>query len=203
MNAAGIVALLDFLARNLPGYRITAQNAEQAADLIEAHFGEWAANVPVSPFSPDAEIFNERKDIDDQIDVPPDIGLHRFKRADGAVETRLDGMTFVTCCQGRKIHHLNDGAVRTWNLLAEPATLSEATMLLCSAFQDTPSDQIAADTRRIFETPFDVQPVIVVRLLRPQVFLHRLRLSVVVDHVACPPGELIDVLPNASVYPRK
>lgn len=151
MNAAGIVAMLEFLARNLPGYHLQAQNAEQAANLIETRLDNWSAPVPHFPHPADSPIFNQR-DTSEPDDTPrPDIDNGPLMRVDDTALTELDGMMFVTSSQGRKIHHLNDGAMRVWHLLAEPTSLPEATQLLCAAFPDASADQIAADTRQIFE----------------------------------------------------
>lgn len=148
-NAADILAMLDFVARNLPCYRLIYDHAEDAIALLTAHYSAW--ETPVPAFHPRAKLGNEAANGPVAFTRYTNTKTGRFEQADGVEVVAVEGQRFLTGRNGQSIHYLNEGAALIWQILSEPASLDEAVDILCAAFPEQERETVYKDVARCFK----------------------------------------------------
>ncbi|MBL1435509.1 MAG: PqqD family peptide modification chaperone [Rhodobacteraceae bacterium] len=148
-NAADILAMLEFVALNLPCYLLKYDHAEPAIDLLKAEFAAW--NSPLPRFSVRPELENETPNGKALFDRYSDVETGQFEHAYCVKTVSADGQRFLTGRNGQSIHYLNEGAALIWQILNEPASLDEAVEILCAAFPEQTEAAIKKDVLRCFK----------------------------------------------------
>ena len=146
-HSARILDSADRLTRGLPAFRLTYHSGEEAAGFLSTHPALQNLPIPVvaasgqpdqpSPLSQPAP---ERPHFDAALP---------YVQAPGVAETHAGADHFLADSSGQAIHRLNPGSAVIWRLLCEPADLAEVTSLLASLYEDTPPDQIRADSETV------------------------------------------------------
>ncbi|MCF6272635.1 MAG: PqqD family protein [Rhodobacteraceae bacterium] len=148
LNAGDILAMLGFLAENLPAYALRYDKAEPAIALLKQQFSTWGeAPKPYHPKSPPASVLDDGPQPYTTYD---DISVGQFRQAKGVKVVSTDGQRFLTGRNGQSIHYLNEGAAMIWQILSEPASAAEAVDILLAAFPEQPRVQIEKDVNRSF-----------------------------------------------------
>jgi hypothetical protein len=148
-NAADILAMLEFTARNLPCYLLTYDHTEPAVALLEAQFAAW--DSPLPRYHPRARLTNEAAKGPVPFTVYSDVTHGQFIQADGVKVVTTDGKRFLTGRNGQSIHYLNEGAGLIWQILREPASVAEAVEVLLAAFPEQARANVENDVQRCFE----------------------------------------------------
>ncbi len=73
------------------------------------------------------------------------------RRKAGVHERRVDDQVFLADPDTDGLFHLNPIGSAVWQLLEEPACMSDVTDLMAQAFPDVPSEQIAADINTLWD----------------------------------------------------
>jgi len=147
-NAAGILAMLEFLARNLPAYSLSYDEAEPAIELLAQQFASWPEPLP--RFTPKAVLANEFDNGLKPYIAYDNVSTGQFEHAAGVEVVNSGDKRFLTGRNGQSIHYLNEGAAMIWQILDEPTGIEEAVDILCAAFPDLPREQAEADVLRCF-----------------------------------------------------
>jgi len=147
-NAGDILAMLEFVALNLPCYVLKYDHAEPAIALLQSHFATW--DHPLSPYSPRAKLDNRAANEDIQFTSYTEVKTGQFEHALGVEVVTADGQRFLTGRNGQSIHYLNEGAAMIWQILSEPASLEEAAEILMAAFPEQAREDIEKDVLRCF-----------------------------------------------------
>lgn len=139
-DSAQVMAALYLMAKTAPCFRLVYARVQDGIDLIlqAAAEGKIAAPNPAPIIQPlGGDKIHPR---------PPAPKDHRYTRAQGADIRDLDGQDFAVSRDGGRIVHLNEGAMRIWMALTQPATQDEITALLAQAFPQVAPDIITRDT---------------------------------------------------------
>ena len=147
-NAGDILAMLEFLAQNLPVYALVYDEAEPAVALLKARFSSWAADLP--RYRPEAALENETAEGLKPFTRYADVSTGQFEHADGVRVVASEGKRFLTGRNGQSIHYLNEGAALIWQILSEPTSTAEAAEILLAAFPEQGRAQIEGDVLRSF-----------------------------------------------------
>ncbi len=139
-DSAQVMAALFLMAKTAPCFRLVYARLQDGIDLIlhAAAQGKIAAPNPLPIIQPFGG-----GNIPPRPPAPKD---HRYTRAQGADIRDLDGQFFAVSRDGGRIVHLNDGAMRIWVALTQPATQDDITALLAQAFPQVAPATIAQDT---------------------------------------------------------
>ena len=148
-NAGDILAMLEFLALNLPSYSLRYDQAEPAIALLKAKFAEW--ENPLPRYRPCATLTNEVHEGLKPFDKYKDVTDGQFEQALGVKVVSVDGKRFLTGRNGQSIHYLNEGAALIWQILSEPASAQETAEILLAAFPEQSRMQIEGDVLRCFQ----------------------------------------------------
>lgn len=148
-NAGDILAMLEFLAKNLPAYTLIYDDAEPAITILQQNFANWGAPLP--HYQPQATLANDAKDGLRPFTTYNDVSSGQFEHAAGVQVVSADGKQFLTGRNGQSIHYLNEGAAMVWQILAEPTDIEEAADILSAAFPEQPRAQIEKDVLRCFK----------------------------------------------------
>jgi hypothetical protein len=148
-HAADILAMLEFVASNLPTYLLRYDHAEPAVAMLKAQFAQWESPAP--HYFPKARLTNEAAQGLKPFDRYKDVSSGQFEHADGVHVVSSDGQQFLTGRNGQSIHYLNEGAALIWQILEEPTSVDEAVEILCAAFPEQPAAQIEKDVLRCFK----------------------------------------------------
>jgi len=148
-NAADILAMLEFLAGNLPVYALRYDETEPAIEALKARFSKWDSALP--RYQPKARLHNALVDGLKPFTRYKDITTGQFEHAAGVQVVSTDGQRFLTGRNGQSIHYLNEGAALIWQILSEPTSVEEAIEILLSAFPEQKRAQIESDVRRSFK----------------------------------------------------
>ncbi len=147
-NAGDILAMLEFVASNLPLYLLRYDHAEPAIEVLKAQFAEWESPSP--QYYPKAKLANEAADGPKLFDQYTEVNFGQFEQADGVQVVSTDGQRFLTGRNGQSIHYLNEGAALIWQILSEPTSVAEAIEILLAAFPEQAREQIETDVQRCF-----------------------------------------------------
>ncbi|MEM7464283.1 MAG: PqqD family protein [Pseudomonadota bacterium] len=148
-NSGRILQILYFLICNLKTFRLRYSDTEEAADLIENHFGSWETPLPKEPalkpglashIAPDFTMNQNR------LRLPTG---KQFVRSPDVVEYELDDTRFLADGKGYGIYKLDQLSGAAWNVLETPATADEIIELFQQAFPDQPVDRIACDVQKL------------------------------------------------------
>lgn len=148
-NAGDILAMLEFVATNLPIYSLRYDETEPAVALLLATFSSWSAALPT--YKTDTVLANEVEDGLKPFSRYKDISIGQFEQAEGVQVVSVDGKRFLTGRNGQSIHYLNEGAALIWQILSEPASTDEAIEILMAAFPEQTRTQIEGDVLRCFK----------------------------------------------------
>ena len=148
-NAGDILAMLEFVALNLPCYLLKYDHAEPAIALLKSHFAAWESPLPA--YTPRAALDNAFETRDIQFARYTDMEAGQFEHADGVEVVSADGQRFLTGRNGQSIHYLNEGAALIWQILSEPASLSETVEILLAAFPEQARADVEKDVLRCFK----------------------------------------------------
>ena len=147
-NAGSILAMLEFLAQNLPAYKLSYDEAEPAIAILKQQFAAWA--VPLARYRPKAILANEVEGGLKPFTVYKDVSIGQFEQASGVQVALSDGKQFLTGRNGQSIHYLNEGAAMIWQILSEPTSVEEAVEILLAAFPEQDRARVEGDVRRSF-----------------------------------------------------
>ncbi len=151
INTQGILRLLDFAATELPIYRLTYSDVDDAIECLEAEFATWETEVPRVPITLQVEMFERVYDREfDASTVQIDTG--EFQQARHIYVAEADGKRFLTGQNGKTIHLLNDLATAIWTLLSEPTSLQDAIEIVHAAFPDQQTQIVARDVTKIYKS---------------------------------------------------
>ena len=141
--SGAILNVLQRLVAQAGRFRVRYARAEDAAELLSAHFAEW--HGPVPRLSDGAAPVRKVK----AAGVPHRAGAYRQR--DGVYEHAAGDEHFLADSSGAEIHHLNPTAATVWRLLAEPMTRHEIVELFQAAFPDQSRQQIEGDIGRLLK----------------------------------------------------
>ncbi len=147
-NAGDILAMLEFVASNLPCYLLKYDEAEPAIALLKARFSGWEKALP--HYYPRAQLTNEAANGAVPFTSYDDVSIGQFMHADGVQVVATDGKRFLTGRNGQSIHYLNEGAALIWQILSEPTSVDEAIEILLAAFPEQARAQVEKDVLRCF-----------------------------------------------------
>ncbi len=148
-NAADILAMLEFVALNLPCYLLKYDHAEPAIKLLKSKFYAW--NSPLPRYFPRAALENEAKNGEVLFNRYSDVKTGQFEHASSVKVVSADGQRFLTGRNGQSIHYLNEGAALIWQILDEPTSLDEAVEILLAAFPEQAKADVEKDVLRCFK----------------------------------------------------
>ncbi len=148
-NAGDILAMLEFVALNLPCYLLTYDQAEPAIALLKLRFSAWEAPLP--QYSPRATLGNEAENGAIPFTRYTEVDTGQFEHAKGVDVVSADGQRFLTGRSGQSIHYLNEGAALIWQILNEPTSLDEAVEILLAAFPEQARADIEKDVLRCYK----------------------------------------------------
>jgi len=148
-NAGDILAMLEFVALNLPCYLLKYDQAEPAIALLQTQFAAWDADLP--HYAPRAKLQDEAQNGEISFSRYTDVKTGQFEQATGVKVVSTDGQRFLTGRNGQSIHYLNQGAALIWQILSEPASLEEAVEILLAAFPEQARADIQKDVLRCFK----------------------------------------------------
>ena len=151
INTHGILLLLDFAVSNLPIYKLTYQDIDQAIEMLQQTFAEWENPIPTVSDAMSKDMFGIVLDQPDTADMV-DIATGQFTQKPDIFVVAADNKKFLTGKNGKSIHLLNDLAAAIWNLLSEPVSLDEAIEIVATAFPDQPFEQITNDVTQVFKS---------------------------------------------------
>ncbi len=149
-NAGDILAMLEFVALNLPAYRLRYDHAEPAIALLQARFSAWESPPP--RYRPKAPLANEVEEGLKPFTRYKDVSSGQFEHAEGVQVVSTDGKRFLTGRNGQSIHYLNEGAALIWQILSEPTSVEEAVEILLAAFPEQDPAQIGKDVLHCFKS---------------------------------------------------
>lgn len=147
-HAGDILSTLDAIATGIPAYRLTFDSAEDAAVYLQEHPAMMqqtkSITVPSTPHrqAPLSRSVQRRPSLNKAV---------RYCQAAGVTTTQAGDANFLVDANGVSIFRLNAGSAAIWNILAEPASLSEVIDILCAAFPEIGKDQIAHDSETTLE----------------------------------------------------
>ena len=148
-NAGDILAMLEFVAKNLPCYLLKYDHAEPAIALLKAQFSAW--EDPLPHYHPRAKLANEAAHGPVPFTVYSDVTVGQFGHADGVKVVSTDGKRFLTGRNGQSIHYLNEGAALIWQILSEPTSVEEAVEILLAAFPEQARAEVEKDVLGCFK----------------------------------------------------
>jgi len=148
-NAGDILAMLEFVALNLPVHLLRYDHAEPAIAVLKAHFAKWDTTLP--HYFPRAPLSNETENGLKPFKRYTDVSVGQFEHAEGVKVVSTDGQRFLTGRSGQSIHYLNEGAALVWQILSEPTSTEEAIEILRAAFPEQERQQIEEDVLRCFK----------------------------------------------------
>jgi len=148
-HAGDILAMLEFIALNLPCYLLKYDHAEPAVALLKSRFAAWEAPLP--HYSPRAKLGNVAENGAIPFTSHTEVTSGQFAHAKGVEVVSADGQQFLTGRNGQSIHYLNEGAALIWQILSEPTSLDEAVEILLAAFPEQARTDIERDVLRCYE----------------------------------------------------
>ncbi len=148
-NAGDILAMLEFVAVNLPCYLLKYDQAEPAIALLKSSFSAWESPLPA--YSQRAKLDNEAKNGAIPFTRHTEVDSGQFEHAKGVEVVSADGQRFLTGRSGQSIHYLNEGAALIWQILSEPTSVAEAVEILVAAFPEQAQADIEQDVLRCFK----------------------------------------------------
>jgi len=147
-NAGDILAMLEFVASNLPLYLLRYDHAEPAIEVLKSEFSGWDSELP--HYTPRAPLVNESEHGVRAFARYDEVSIGQFEHAADVQVVSTDGQRFLTGRNGQSIHYLNEGAALIWQILSEPTSVDEAVEILLAAFPEQAREQIEGDVLRCF-----------------------------------------------------
>jgi len=147
-DAGDILAMLEFVALNLPCYLLKYDEAEPAIALLKARFSTW--DRPLPHYWPRAKLGNEAENGAIPFACYTEVDRGQFEHAENVKVVSTDGQRFLTGRNGQSIHYLNEGAALIWQILSEPTSVEEAVEILLAAFPEQARANIEKDVLRSF-----------------------------------------------------
>lgn len=141
-DSAQVMEALYLIATTVPCWRLIYTRLQDGIDLVLDAAGDGRLAAPARP-----PVIRTRETGGARTALPVATG-HRYSRSPNADLRDLDGQFFAVSQDGGRIVHLNDGAMRIWAALAEPATASEISALICEVFPDVPAGEVTRDTQQ-------------------------------------------------------
>ncbi len=129
------------IATSIQGYELSYCDPHEAAGLIMSRLGGLTPPL-LTRFSAPKARADQTQATGDPKEYRRNSDCHAFV---------IDDCLFYARPDGSQVGHMDGSAVYLWTLLLEPTSESQAIELLQDAFSAVPADQIAADTKVVFQ----------------------------------------------------
>lgn len=150
LHAGSILNSINAVAKDLPTFRLTYHNGEEAAAFLTKH--DAFQELPEATQS-GSDPHDRQAPLEELGQTAPTFDAsRRYVQVRGVTESHAGTDHFLADGTGLAIHRLNAGSAAIWRLFEAPIALDEVVDVLAAAFDEVDVDQISSDTEHLMRT---------------------------------------------------